>query len=136
PLRGFFLQRLHADVLQISRDRGVDAARQNGITLADSADLLLERVCAKRHDARQKLIEEGSQREDVAARSQFGFRARLLGGEVVRRAEDLTRAREPAAEIVHLLGEAEVEQLRLEIRAHKDVSGFEVAMNQMMLVQE
>src|SRR5438132_450601 len=74
--------------------------------------------------------------KDVTARIQRDFRARLFGREIIQCADDLAGPGEMALQFVQPKGQAEIQHLRFQIRSYQHVCGFEVAMDDSMLVQK
>ena len=100
------------------------------------------RVLLERPPARQQLVEDRPEREDVRAVID-GVAPHLLGGHVARRSHDGAglgeiRDRHPAVSSgrhAGALGQAEVEDLDVVIRQDEHVVGFQVPMDDALLVR-
>jgi len=75
---------------------------------------------------REHLVEDAAEAVEVAALV-GRLRVALLGAHVVRRAEDLPRARERGVQ-PHLLGEPEIDERETTVVAEHDVGRLEIAM--------
>jgi hypothetical protein len=108
---GLLVQTFQADRLQVVGDRRLQASGRDGI-LGEHLGQRVERGGAfERRPAGEALVEDRSQRIDVAGRPDgAGVAAGLLGGHVTGRAQDGAAARLPSLG-VEALGEAEVGDL-------------------------
>jgi len=85
------LQTLQADRFQIERHSRIDCVRSDRLAVEHFGQSLLNRFANKRRPARQQMIENRTQRIDVALDSNTASLAiGLFGWQVVRRAEHLS----------------------------------------------
>ena len=119
---------------------GASSARR--IVAQHRAHDLRGAVAVERAPARQQLVQHRTEAEDVRARiERLAFR--LLGRHVGRRADDgavnVRVASSPAVRRVHQLGDAEIEQLRVDSAeppsTHDDVCRLQIAMQDAPLVR-
>ena len=105
------------------------------LVLEDGGDRVRRRGPAERRPAGQHLVEHAAEGPDVGARIRLEP-ARLLRRHVGRGADDRARLRldqglprGPIARPLAVLGDAEVEDLHQPVRAHHDVLGLDVAVD-------
>jgi hypothetical protein len=129
------------DSLDAGRDVPVGHRQIKRIFFQNRRHGLAGRVAAKRAMAREHLVEDRPQREDVASRV-GGFRLDLLGRHVPERSHDdawLGRGRKARDRCgsfrLRQLGQAEVEDLDAAFLRHEDVFGLQIAMDDPLLVR-
>ncbi len=127
-------QRFQANVLQLSGHFGIPPPRQDRQFLADLSYLFAKRFRMKRRASRQNFVQNCSQRKDIATRVELRAWHRMLRRKIIRRSHYLARARHPCAIALQVLGQAEIENLRLQVDAHQNVGRFQVAVQNLVRV--
>ena len=132
---GCLLQTLEADRLNILRTGVVVPARREGILVDDLPHDVEARRAYERREARHHLIEHRPERPHVGPRVRVPrFALRLFGRHVLGRPHHDARARELLVGL-HLLREAKVHHHRPAIGRDDDVPGFQVAVDDPLLVR-
>src|SRR5579885_963692 len=85
----------------------------------------------KRELTGEHLIENDAKRIDIAAI--VAHAVRLFGGHIFGRADHCARAGQHLCAL-HGLGQAEIDQVRVAVRAQEDIRGFDIAMNDAVIV--
>ena len=134
-LRRVLLQRLQADVLQIDGDFRVASAGKRRLFLADTAQQVRLVFSPKRRIAGQQFVEDGAQREHVATRIQILRAAGLLRREVLRGSRNVSGLRKALARAL-IQGQAEIQQLGLQVRADQNIARLQIAVDDAALMQE
>ena len=143
-LLGILLEAVADDALEAGRDVLVGDGEIRRIFLQDRRHRVGGRVAVEGALAREHLVEDRAEGEDVGARV-GGLAAHLLGRHVAERAHDDAglRARGRGREVgglatllgVRQLGEAEVEDLHPAVVGDEDVLGLEVPVDDPLLVR-
>ena len=143
-LLGVLLEAVADDPLEAGRDVLVGDGELRRILLQDRRHRVRGRVAVEGALAREHLVEDRAEGEDVRARV-GGLAAHLLGRHVAERAHDDAglRARGRGREVrrlaallrVRQLGEAEVEDLHAAVVGHEDVLGLQVPVDDALLVR-
>ena len=144
PLLGVFLQAVADDPLEAGGDRLVRDGEIRRIFLEDRGHRLARRVGVERALAREHLVEDGAEREDVRARV-GGLALDLLGRHVADRAHDhaglgargrrQVGLRSRALVDLRELGEAEVEDLDAAFVRDEEVLGLQVPVDDPLVVR-
>ena len=138
------LETVPDDALEAGRDVLVRDGEVRRVFLQDRRHRVGGRVAVERAPAREHLVEDRAEGEDVAARV-GGLAADLLGRHVAERAEHDAglRARGRGRQVRRLaallrvreLGEAEVEDLHAAVVGDEDVLGLQVPVDDPLLVR-
>ena len=131
PLGRVLVEHPRNEVVEIVRHVGRQPADAVELGVAVLVEQIEKRVPLERRPAREHLVEDDAERVDVAA---LGRRlaGRLLGGDVLRTADDAAGLRELRAG--EDLGDAEVGQLEDAVVADEDVRRLEIAMDDAVIV--
>ena len=126
-------QALAADRFEVARDAGVEDARGDWVGGGDLVQGGGEGFGGEGRAASEEVVKDGAEGIDVAGRA-GGLAGGLFGRDLIRRAEDLAGEGEVGIGL-EVAGEAEVGDARFEERVDQDVRGFEVAVNDALLVR-
>ena len=136
---GRLRHQLRYDARELRRDRRIHIRERRGIERPLSANLVLRRSSWKWRRAAEREVKRAAERIEIGLRPDIGRVPRLLGGDVIHRAENVALAADESRIVwqrfVKCQRKPEVENLRGAGRRNHHVRGLEIAMNDPVLVE-
>ena len=133
PLERVLLESLEDDAVDVDRELGSQGPRRDRLLAHDLGQHLDGALTLEGRLARQQLVEDRAEGEDVGALVEIAQPHGLLGRHVVRAADHVARPRQ--ALVVGAPRDPEVDEHRLAVRlADQDVGGLDVAVDDPVLV--